>query len=532
MVNYHWGLGIEHEYYLFHVKNNKRIVFPSQELLCNLTKDYTHCCNNALDIHKNDIYKQVCCEYHKRYKDDDVSDCWPKGKTLPKLSKNERIFIKGLEAHEYSGRIDCPLISRIKSTMIEIVSRDYKDATVKKVIKELTLKESKLLDIVTKYSKQKIAEYGPIKQHLYGSIIKCKVPRQPSLNKKKYTFWKNKCLDYTGSYHLNITLPSKKQTKLEIFIKQHQEFGRQIQWIEPLIASAFCSPDPRSVGDNNKYTEGSYRVMTTGWGSFAGTDIRKFEYELSGREQTVQAKWRLDKYQQELIQCNKSIGGDIRTISDRWADYTKNEIMAKGEGIEIRIFDHFPIKYIKNLTQIFIILADNSLRNTYSSKKQHVYKDQDWIENIQNIMDDGWNGKITNKYITKLKQNLDIKFNCDSNQAYNVFVCIISALFEKNKNGLCQKLMISGKKVPHIPNINRYAWEFSFNKMAITKKIQDIIKSKKLFTVKDFKKKFYNKFDKKEWKDDFEDMLYALESNTMCILHKKKNKIISIENNL
>jgi len=538
MSKYQWGLGIEHEYHLFHIKKNRKaIVFPTQEIICNLTKHYDFCCKYNVDSVSKNIYKHLCCDFCRNYEKKDVTDCWPK-ETLTstnkiKLTQAEKNFlILKWPNFEYSGRIECPNIPRIKSNMIEAITLNYKNKQIKIVVKELINKEEKLIKILNKYSKQKINFYGQIRQHSFGTIQNCKVPKVPTLINTKYKFIKTKCLDYTGSYHINITLPWIKQTRLDTFIKQHQEFARQIQWIEPLIVSSFSSTDPRAIGDSNKYTEGSYRVMTIGWGSFAASDIRRIEFELIGRQSTSNTKWRQSKYQKELEKCNSIIGSDIRTISERFADKTKNEIMHKGEGIEIRIFDHFPTKYIKNLIHILIIIADNSLRNNYSKNEKHVYEDEDWIKNIRNIMVQGWNADITENYITKIKKNLDIKFECESTKTYDIFTCMVNALFEKNKDGLFQKLTKTGKKLPHIPKINRFSWEFSFNQKNLTKDLRNIVKKQKSFTVKEFKQLFYKKFDKKKWDDDFEDVLYALQSNKIIILLEKKGKIHLIENNI
>ena len=537
MSDYQWGLGIEHEFHLFHIKKySKPIVFPTQEIVCNLTKHFKYCCKINANYLSKDIYKHLCCDYCKNYKKNDVSDCWNKYNPLLidkiKITDSEKKFLLELPEFEYSGRYDCPLISRINYNMVEVITNNYKNAKVKNITKELFNREQKLIQILTKYSKQKINLYGKIKPFSYGAINICKIPKLNSIHFSKYKFTNKKCLDYTGSYHINITLPWKKYTRLSTFIKQHQEFARQIQWIEPLLISAFSSTDPRAVGDSNKYTEGSYRVMITGWGNFAGSDIRKLDFELLDRKATHKIQWRENKYQKQLITyCKSTMGGDLRNISEKFADKTKNEIMKKGEGIEIRIFDHFPTKYIKNLIEIIIIIADNSLKQNYSQKSPMVYKDKDWIKNIKNIINQGWNANLTEEYINKLKTNLDIKFDCESTKTYDIFTCLIKELFEKNKNGLFQTLTKTTNKLPYIPKINRYSWEFSFNKQKLNTKLQTILKQQDSFTLNQFKHLFYKHFDKKIWKHDVEDILYSLQSSKIILLTEKNGEIISIEKN-
>jgi hypothetical protein len=310
----------------------------------------------------------------------------------------------------------------------------------------------------------------------------------------------------------------------------------------------FFSPDLNSIGDGDKYTEGSYRVMTTGWGNFAGSDVRTLEKKSINRYANIDSKWRdkLQKFQKELAKCKKSrLSSDLRTISldfkttynkilQRNQKLYKEAIMKKGQGIEIRIFDHFPTQYIKNLLQIIIIIADNSFYTTYDKNAEHVYNNKTWIKTMQNIMIQGWNSNIPKKYVSLLKKILDISFECDSNKGYDILKCVVKSLFVKNKNGKFQQLTKCRTKVPHIPQINRYAWESELentlqNKWTILLKI---VKIQDVFSFKEFEEIFYTNFDKKLWKNDIHDILYALESKKIVNLSIEKGNIKQISYNL
>jgi len=551
-MNYYWGLGIEHEYHLFHIKKNKNnsfnyIVFNSQEAICSITRNTVHCCFRNNDTLYADPIKHICCEIKKE--SNSVSNCWPDEDNKIYLTKAERYFLNNIEPFEYSGRPECPTISRIMTNMVEIKTIKYKNRELTSLVNELINKENTFLKILNKnkQTSQKIKIYGQLKQYAYGSIKNCKIPIIPTHSYKYYHYTKDKLVDYTGSYHLTITLPHKKNITLKKFINIHQEFGRQIQWLEPLLICAFSSPDLRSIGDGDKYTEGSYRVMNTGWGNFAGSDIRVLENKFITRYTNTDNKWRkgkLKKFQNDLLQCkNVLLSSDLRTISvDFVTNYNellqqnisklKQTIMKKGQGIEIRIFDHFPTQYINNLLQIIIIIADNSLNTKYDKKSEHVYDNKIWIETIQNIMIQGWNSNITEKYIQIIKNVLDIEFECSSNTGYDILKCVIESLFIKNKNGLFSKLTKTNKKIPHIPQINRYAWENQLkhtfkNKWPI---LLNIFNKKNIFSLNEFEKIFFKKFDKNLWKNDIHDILYALESKkfvTLIIENGYIKKIIS-----
>ena len=553
-MNYHWGLGIEHEYHLFHIKNNKKkydyIVFNSQEAVCSISRYTSICCHSNEDELYNNPIKHICCDIRKN--STSVSGCWPEEDNKTILTKYERNFLKNLEPFEYGGRWFCKDIPRIPINMVEIKTLNYTNRTITSLVNELIKKEDTFLKILkkNKHTQQKMKIYGQLKQYPYGHIKKCKIPMTPTHIRKYYHYYTDNILDtsdYTGSYHLTITLPHKKNITLKKFINIHQEFGRQIQWIEPLLICAFFTPDLRSIGDGDKYTEGSYRVMSTGWGNFAGSDIRTLEKTNIDRYANTDSKWRkkLKKFQKELSECKQSrLSSDLRTISlDFKTNYNKilqrnqkiykEVIMKKGQGIEIRIFDHFPTQYIKNLLQIIIIIADNSFHTTYDKNSEHVYDNKIWIQTIQNIMIQGWNSNITEKYVNLIKKILGISFECDSNKGYDILKCIVKSLFNKNKDGIFQQLTKCSAKVPYLPQINRYAWESEL-KNTLQDKWQillKIIKIQDIYSFKEFEKIFYKNFEKKLWKNDIHDILYALESKKIVNLSIEKGNIKQISYN-
>ena len=91
------------------------------------------------------------------------------------------------------------------------------------------------------------------------------------------------------------------------------------------------------------------------------------------------------------------------------------------------------------------------------------------------------------------------------------------------------------KKIPHIPQINRYAWENQIkntlkNKWPILLKI---FNKKDIYSFNEFEKIFYKNFKKNLWKNDVHDILYALESKkfiTLIIEHGFIKKIIPNKN--
>ena len=58
--------------------------------------------------------------------------------------------------------------------------------------------------------------------------------------------------DYSGSFHITITLPYTIKTTEEKFINNHKNFENQFQWLEPLLISAFFSGDDDAIGNRKK----------------------------------------------------------------------------------------------------------------------------------------------------------------------------------------------------------------------------------------------------------------------------------------
>ena len=136
--------------------------------------------------------------------------------------------------------------------------------------------------------------YGYILPYPVGMSSYIKVPAKKSRtseNFTKYIFNKKLAQDYTGSYHITMTLPFTKKTSKKVFIKRHQNFANQIQWLQPLLIGSYFSGDDTAIGVGDKKIRGSFRVMQVGWGNLAGSDIRKFDKGI-GRYSNIKSYWR------------------------------------------------------------------------------------------------------------------------------------------------------------------------------------------------------------------------------------------------
>lgn len=375
--------------------------------------------------------------------------------------------------------------------------------------------------------------------------------------------------NYTGSYHFTFTLPHEFAGECSINSKNHKFFANLIQWIEPLIASAYHSCDDRSVGTNKKYTKGSYRVAMTGWGNFGASDLDRikcidmsnkkidqhlknyqikdadtfFEYETLFKYAYKDPKWRNNlpfSGTSDLEPCRKildgkrnpyALGGDFRTPFFKESYVSNNEnnniLISKmyTHGLEIRIFDWFHPKYLNSLGRILVMIAEQSKNNHIP---MYVYDDKDWNDAVRLFMIDGWRAILSEEYVKKLEKVFNLKININSYRAYDIFKSLIESLFEKTKEGEWVKMMLQKKykNSPILPEVNKKSWEFAFVQHLLEnekdyKNLISFVKTLKSgILIKDIK---YNKyFSGKKWKNDKINILEFLKSNNIINIEYTK----------
>ena len=365
-----------------------------------------------------------------------------------------------------------------------------------------------------------------------------------------YELEKKKYRDYVGSFHYTITLPFEKKESYtekdeEEFRNKHYNFGAMFQWIEPLLLAAYFSCDQEAMGTKKKKIHGSFRVARVGWGNFAGSDMRKKNTGV-GRYADVLPYWRKNfEFNESNIvdecmppnpklkekQAVSSFSSNIRTFGPTSPNNPRNRIsgakMVIPNGIEIRIFDHFPTIHLLSLLRIIILIAANSMTTTV---KDFVYEDKEWITTLQQIMLHGWKYSVSDLFIQKIKnvlglQNVKIK----SSRAFDVLCGLVDALYEKNKDSDIVFMMYGTLQKPFIPMINKYSWDFAF--MLKLLKDKKIYKKYLLFIeeiidntdIKIFKNKVAEIFGD-NWKNNADDILWFLEGKKLLSLEKDEKK--------
>lgn len=547
--DYNWGLGVEHEMHLFHISkksnsldiSDSNILFDSQEIVCYLThqpkdkkEDHGACCK---------LLRDMCYNEHP-----DIAKLMPK-KSL--LNRKDRKFLKEIP-WELSGRQSrgcepTTILKRMPILMPEIITGNHKNRTIESITDELIFSENKFISLLKKnpHVKQKIKKYGDIRQLPFGTIGDVRIPIKPTMHLKNYSFHEGKYKDYLGSYHITITLPTNEKTTNKEFIELHQNFANQFQWIEPLLISSFFSGDPDDVISKDKKIRGSFRVVATGWGNIAGSDLRKMSRGKGvGRYANIESEWR-DKLKfkdsEKLMKCDSRVridepgavgilSSNVRTFGFDFTDKCKGREcpkvsgapMKKPNGIELRIFDNFNSKHLKDLLRILVYIAENS--RTHKCNK-YVYRNNAWKIATKIVMEEGWRGVFPSEYIKELRSQLGLKLIISKKGAYDVFKDVINELFEKNKDGLYPQILFKDNskytKPPKLPTINRFSWENTFRKeygTEIAIFIRKNIPYGQELTLAKFEKIFYKNYKKEKWQNNIIDVIFAMATDPFNLL--------------
>jgi hypothetical protein len=157
-----------------------------------------------------------------------------------------------------------------------------------------------------------------------------------------------------GTYHINITLPTSMNEKGEIkypdnFKKVHANAIRAIQWIEPLLVALYGSPDILHIL-NPVYSGGSQRL---GFSRYIGLGTYDTNTMEKGKLLDTFKYKEKKSYFTELHKCSPYNPPETTGYDFNYNKFTKH-------GIELRIFDYFPEKYLEHIINLIIIVCDFS----------------------------------------------------------------------------------------------------------------------------------------------------------------------------
>ncbi len=250
-----WGLGIENELYLefekhilidkkILIKNHKRERYSVDYYSSYSSKSITR----AFEYLENKVEQDYLCPIllnsHSFTKTDKNNNSKTTYEKVPKPNKKfqGKTLIEFLEEKDEYFKLnnDCGWI--FDGDTIELVTLNFSNAKLYKVIKELEANKSIFISKINKIfkSEQIFREYGKI------NFISQNYPFAMYM-----TNLNNVSMFNNGTLHYNITLPTKLDQDKNIvnkkqFVQIHKEAIKIIQWFEPLLITVYGSGDPFS----------------------------------------------------------------------------------------------------------------------------------------------------------------------------------------------------------------------------------------------------------------------------------------------
>ena len=247
----------------------------------------------------------------------------------------------------------------------------------------------------------------------------------------------------SGTYHINITLPSmlgkKDETGLapilypELFKDQHRQFIRCIQWIEPFLLALYGTADPFSTL-SPRYTKASQRCATSryiGIGTYdtvlmtEGKILTIPIHEVKGYRTDF---WWYKQYHKKsgYLPLDK-IGMDI--------NYKKHY----NHGVELRIFDWFPEEKLKDLCTFLVYLADASL---CLPSVPEACVSESWNDFVISVIDEGKQCQLSGAMLGLYEKMFGIEFVGKHFTVETGFAFLFESIQRKYKMGFCAKCML------------------------------------------------------------------------------------------
>ncbi len=438
----YWGLGVEHETYLEtsklkqvtpnDLKNlNKRERY-SVDYLTVYNKDQLYSAIDGLFNDVNVIRVPILMNAHSFLKTDINGEHKTTYERIPKPNPS----FNGKTIHEWLieenpdvFKEDYDKTYLFDGDTIEFVTQNYYKTTVMDVIHEITTIEKDFIRALNSLPREGIFRtYAPFKiaEKNYGFAA-------------YLTNLKNNAMFNNGTIHINITLPTKLNSKSEIedfdaFKKKHQKYARAIQWLSPLIIAKYGAHDPLSESPINGelYAAGSQRVAVSRYIGLGTYDTDEMEIGKVLTKQRVSLK-DIDWYDAYSKKCGyifpDEIGMDI--------NFNKHH----SHGIEFRILESIPLYELQEIITTLVYLADFSLKHDISNPK----KNSLWHKIALNSVHDGKGYLIDVSDQNDLFELFNINYiSKEPLPAYEVYDIIALSLSEQYKDSECSRALLLG----------------------------------------------------------------------------------------
>jgi hypothetical protein len=246
-----------------------------------------------------------------------------------------------------------------------------------------------------------------------------------------------------GTYHINITLPSLLGSKVgdepapllypELFKQQHKKAILMYQWVEPFLIATYGTSDPFSDTFPN-FSKGSQRCAMSRYIGIGTYDTKKMAegkiltLPIEQIEAAQYPFWWYTRYHTtSAYKSLDKIGLDI--------NYRKHY----NHGIELRFFDWFDEKQLKDLIKFLVCLADCALDK---SEADEPIVSQTWNDLTLGVIEQGSAFILTDAMMATYEKLLGFRLSDIPQDAGTVYNMIVNYITTKYKKSPCAKAML------------------------------------------------------------------------------------------
>jgi hypothetical protein len=507
----YWGLGIENESYLMFDKK----VLVNKEFMLNNHKRERYSVDYWKNFNKSDLIRALqklpdsmeIPIYINSYlfQNADINGehikCYTKlgeankkfnGITIDRIIKHNEIINNLFEKNIiYDG------------DTFEFATYYFYKTTVREIISELVNSKKLFLEEINKL----LVNKGVFKDKIiYPDYNYGFVKYQSNLN--------NLAVCNNGTYHLNITLPTKLNSKNEIcneeqFKNIHSNAVRAIQWIEPLLIALYGTPDILHLLDSD-FSGGSLRLMLSRYIGLGTYDTDKM---IKGKLLN-DINYKLDKNHYFNLLHLHSNYNPPDTIG---YDFNYNKF--KKHGIELRIFDFFPEEYLEDIFNLLLLVCQFSYYKDIEDPRNNLL----WQDLTINCIKKGSSCVISKNMINKICDIFNVEIT--SSNIFGVLQELADYLYNKHfEDEICKKMSPNMEPIKLI----------NYNQIVKNKFLYDVFK-KEIFlenkenTLTEEQSKVIIHLEE-DLEEDLEENITELKDNTPIKIHISHPVIIHLDN--
>jgi hypothetical protein len=330
---------------------------------------------------------------------------------------------------------------------IEFITQQFYQTTVDACVQELIdLKRDWLAAVGPALA----ASLGPLRfpDHNYGIVA------------FQSTYQRNMALCNNGTYHVNLTLPTRLEDGVIVdkaqFAADHLKWVEAIQIVEPLLVACYGTPDVLSLAcpfEKEEYSIGSLRVTLSRYVSL----------------QTFPTKAPVNG---KLLHCQvpegswyKGLGGSPYHTNDV-IGYDVNFNKFKNHGIELRFFDWFPEEYLADLVFFLILLGEHAVHCAkrmsprVARGAKPTFDPRRYGDIITGCVRKGFTYVLSALEVNQILEDLQLRPLNGPRTAHELLSHLANVLFATYRRGDIVSVMAPHRTVPPvIVNYNRMAFQ-------------------------------------------------------------------------